>query len=112
MDVRSTAANISSALSYFFSFLASKLFLKMVTMFTLNGTLWFYSAVGFVAVFVLYFILPETEGQTIEEVQSLFDNNIVNQSVRYDEHFCREKTISVKAPLEANKKEMTNHGNI
>lgn len=99
MDVRSTAANLSSALSYFFSFLACKLFLKMVALFTLNGTLWFYSAVGFVAVFVLYFILPETEGQTIEEVQSLFDSNIVNQNVRYDEDFGREKTRSVECSV-------------
>lgn len=63
----------------------------MVSIFTLNGTLWFYSAIGFIAVLVLYFILPETEGRTIEEVQSLFDNNNVNHSSRYDRKMNNEE---------------------
>lgn len=58
----------------------NKLFFSMVATFTLNGTFWFYSAVSFVAVFVLYFILPETEGRTIEEVQTFFDGNSLNGS--------------------------------
>lgn len=86
----------------------------MIAAFTLNGTLYFYSAVGFVAVFVLYFILPETEGRSIEEVQSLFDNNNVNNSCQYIRKFVRTKTNNEEACLKygANSKGMTNHSNI
>lgn len=80
MEIRSTTAGILTALNYIFAFLANKTFLNMVATFTLNGTFWFYSAVAFTAVLVLYFILPETEGRTIEEVQKFFDRNILEHN--------------------------------
>lgn len=84
MDVRSAAAGISSAVNYFIGFLSNKLFLSMVATFTLNGTFWFYSAIAFVGLLVLYFILPETEGRTLEEVQTFFDRRKHNHANRYD----------------------------
>lgn len=51
----------------------------MVSTLTLNGTFWFYSAIASVGVLVLYFILPETEGRTLEEVQAFFDKKKRNR---------------------------------
>lgn len=79
MDIRSAAAGISSAINYFIGFLSNKLFLSMVSTLTLNGTFWFYSAIASVGVLVLYFILPETEGRTLEEVQAFFDKKKRNR---------------------------------
>lgn len=73
MEIRNGAAGISSALNYLVGFLSNKLFLNMVSLFTLNGTFWFYSAVAAVGCIVLYFILPETENKTLQEIEAFFD---------------------------------------
>lgn len=73
MEVRSTAAGMSSAVGYLVSFLSNKLFLTMVATLTLNGTFYFFSSVSLIAVIFLYFTLPETENRTLLEVQAFFD---------------------------------------
>lgn len=72
MDVRSAAAGLSSAIGYLVGFLSNKLFLSMVAAFTLNGTFWFYSAVAALGCIVMYFVLPETENKTLEEIQMFY----------------------------------------
>lgn len=80
MEVRSAAAGFSSAIGYLIGFLSNKLFLTMVAAFTLNGTFWFYSAVAIIGCSILYFILPETESKTLEEIQAFFvKRDSVNQ---------------------------------
>lgn len=88
MEVRSTAAGMSSALGYLVSFLSNKLFLTMVAALTLNGTFWFYSAVCLVGVVFLYFTLPETENRTLLDIQMFFekkplrnDSNSANSTI-------------------------------
>lgn len=73
MEVRSTAAGMSSAVGYLISFLSNKLFLTMVAALTLNGTFYLFSAVSLIAVITLYFTLPETENRTLLEIQAFFD---------------------------------------
>lgn len=73
MEVRSTAAGMSSAIGYLVSFLSNKLFLTMVATLTLNGTFYFFSTVSLIAVVILYFTLPETENRTLLEIQAFFD---------------------------------------
>ncbi|XP_073832397.1 uncharacterized protein isoform X2 [Musca autumnalis] len=71
-SVRSTASGLVSGLGYIFGFLANKLFLQMLTLLTMPGTFWFYSAVAFVGCITLYFTLPETEGRTLGEIEAHF----------------------------------------
>lgn len=73
MEVRSTAAGISAAVGYLVSFLSNKLFLTMVAALTLNGTFYLFSVVSLVAVFTLYFTLPETENRTLLEIEAFFE---------------------------------------
>ncbi|XP_011292199.1 facilitated trehalose transporter Tret1 isoform X2 [Musca domestica] len=70
--VRSTASGLVSGLGYIFGFLANKLFLQMLSLLTMPGTFWFYSAVAFVGCVTLYFTLPETEGRTLGEIEAHF----------------------------------------
>lgn len=69
---RAAASGMSGGASYIMGFLSNKIFLGMISTFTLPGTYWFYSAVGFVGVIVLYFWLPETEGKTLHEINEHF----------------------------------------
>lgn len=72
MDVRCAAAGISSALGYLVGFLSNKLFLGIVAILSLNGTFFLYSAVAMIGCFILYFVLPETEGKTLQEIEAFF----------------------------------------
>ncbi|XP_067642478.1 solute carrier family 2, facilitated glucose transporter member 8 isoform X2 [Eurosta solidaginis] len=87
-QVRSTASGLVSGLGYIFGFLANKLFLQTLTALTLPGTFWFYSAVAFVGALVLFFVLPETEGRTLHEIEAHFSKksktNLMKKSCRID----------------------------
>ncbi|XP_011203845.2 facilitated trehalose transporter Tret1 isoform X1 [Bactrocera dorsalis] len=86
--VRSTASGLVSGLGYIFGFLANKLFLQMLSAFTLPGTFWLYSAVALFGALVLYFTLPETEGRTLHEIEAHFSKksktNLLKKSCRQD----------------------------
>lgn len=72
--VRSGGSGMSSGIGYLFGFLANKLFLGMVDTLTLAGTFWFYSAVALIGCVILYFVLPETEGKSLNEIELFFGN--------------------------------------
>lgn len=71
-SVRSGASGIASGIGYFFAFLTNKVFLGMVSTMTLPGTFWFNSAVSLTGCVILYFIMPETEGKTLFEIEPYF----------------------------------------
>uniref|UniRef100_A0A336K024 CSON009737 protein n=1 Tax=Culicoides sonorensis TaxID=179676 RepID=A0A336K024_CULSO len=70
--VRATGAGLTSGIGYFFGFLANKLFLSMISTMTLPGTFWFYSGISLLGALILFWILPETEGRTLLEIEDHF----------------------------------------
>lgn len=44
----------------------------MLATMTMPGTFWFYSAVALIGAIILYFVLPETEGRTLVEIERHF----------------------------------------
>lgn len=70
--VRATGAGFASGIGYFFGFLANKIFLNMISAMTLQGTFWFYSAISLLGAIILFWILPETEGRTLIEIEDHF----------------------------------------
>lgn len=71
-SVRHVATGLSGGSGYIFGFLANKLFLKMLSNLTLPGTYWLYSGISLLGALILYFVLPETEGRTLAEIQEHF----------------------------------------
>ena len=71
-DVRSVATGSVGSIGYIFSSIANKLFLYMKMDMTLSGTFLFYAAVNFAGLISLYFMLPETEGRTLKEIEEHF----------------------------------------
>lgn len=73
---------------------------------TLPGTFWFYSSVSLLGCLILYFVLPETEGRTLIEIEehfsggrSLFESKL--QTMESDRGFDH---ISMRPPIsETNK---------
>lgn len=72
VNVRSSSSGLSSGVGYIFAFLSNKLFLQMVATLSLAGTFWLYSSVAFIGCVVFYFVLPETEGRTLLEIEEHF----------------------------------------
>lgn len=70
--VRATGAGLASGIGYFFGFLANKMFLSMISAMTLPGTFWFYSGISLLGALILFWILPETEGRTLLEIEDHF----------------------------------------
>ncbi|KAF9417635.1 hypothetical protein HW555_005342 [Spodoptera exigua] len=67
---RSGGAGVSSAIGYLFGFLSNKLYISMVDTLSIWGTYGFYGIVCFVGVTVFYFILPETEGKKLNDIEN------------------------------------------
>lgn len=96
VNVRSASSGLSSGLGYFFGFLANYMYLPMLGTLTLSGTFWFYSAVAFTGCIILYFVLPETEGRTLIDIE---------------EHFLGKKSLSVNDLKSAGNENTLNNNN-
>ncbi|XP_060809830.1 facilitated trehalose transporter Tret1 [Amyelois transitella] len=66
---RSGGAGLASAVGYVFGFLTNKMYINMVDRFAVWGTYGFYGIVGLTGCIAFYFILPETEGKTLNEIE-------------------------------------------
>lgn len=71
-DIRGIASGLSGGLGYIFGFASNKSFLKMINTFTLPGVFWFYGAMSLIGTVILYFVLPETEGRTLIDIEHHF----------------------------------------
>lgn len=67
------AQGIAAAGSYVIMFIGSKTFINLESSIELWGTFAFYSAMGFLGGIYLYFFLPETEGNSLEEIESYYN---------------------------------------
>ncbi|XP_058117746.1 solute carrier family 2, facilitated glucose transporter member 10-like [Anopheles ziemanni] len=83
-NVRSGGSGLAGGIAYIFGFIANKTFLKMLAIFSLPGTFWIYSLVTVVGAMILYKVLPETEGKTLQEIETYFASPR-KRSVRFDQ---------------------------
>lgn len=68
-DVRSVANGLVSSTCNIYSAIASKVFLYMIEGMTMAGTFLFFTIINILGLIVLYFILPETEGRSLKEIE-------------------------------------------
>ncbi|XP_035919642.1 uncharacterized protein LOC118517520 [Anopheles stephensi] len=71
-NVRSGGSGLAGGIAYIFGFIANKTFLKMLAVFTLPGTFCIYSLVTIIGAMILYKVLPETEGKSLQEIETYF----------------------------------------
>lgn len=103
-EVRATASGLSGGTGYIFSFLANKIFLSLVSYFTLPGVFWFYGAIGVVGTILLYYLLPETEGKSLFEITEHFAgrSNLSNSIRRKKIRDCSGKSNEAFEPESPN----------
>lgn len=66
---RGAATAISASMNYIFGFLVTKTFFIMKDALTLAGTFFFYGLISLLGFVYLYFLLPETEGKTLQDIE-------------------------------------------
>ncbi|XP_060829670.1 facilitated trehalose transporter Tret1-like [Bombus pascuorum] len=69
VKVRSSATGMAGSIGYIFNSIANKVYLYMVNGMSLPGTFLFYTLINFAGGALLYFILPETEGRSLKEIE-------------------------------------------
>lgn len=82
---RGLATGISAALNYVFAFIATKTYLNVERDLGLPGAPWFYAAFAIFGAGILYLILPETEGRTLEDIERHFSEkgrSIMERKIR------------------------------
>lgn len=68
-ETRGTASGASGSIGYIFASLANKTYFLTVDRLSLAGTFALYAAVSLVGAVVLFLLMPETEGRTLQEIQ-------------------------------------------
>jgi len=66
------AGGMAAASVYIVCFIAAKTFLSIKHGLQLYGSFWLFGAINCFCFAFLYFLLPETEGKTLEEIERLF----------------------------------------
>lgn len=69
---RAGGAGLASAVGYIFGFLVNKMYIVMVDTMSIWGTYGLYGVICAVGAVTLYFILPETEGKKLNEIENHF----------------------------------------
>uniref|UniRef100_A0A674E7C8 Proton myo-inositol cotransporter n=1 Tax=Salmo trutta TaxID=8032 RepID=A0A674E7C8_SALTR len=73
---RSTGNACSAGVNWTFNFLVSLTFLHVAQNLTYYGAFFLYSSLALLGFFFIYGCLPETKSRRLEEIESLFDNQL------------------------------------
>jgi sugar porter (SP) family MFS transporter len=72
LNIRGKAMSVASLANWGSNFIVALTFLLLIDAFGQTGTFWLYGAIGLVAWVFVYFLVPETKGRTLEEIEADF----------------------------------------
>lgn len=74
---RGSASGIVAALCYVMVFISTKTYLDLEHALGMPGIVFLYGAVGVVGFLFFYFLLPETENRTLEDIETHFSTQSI-----------------------------------
>ncbi|KAK4011374.1 hypothetical protein OUZ56_020488 [Daphnia magna] len=77
---RSLLGGISSSFHLFCTFVVVRFFPDMLREMGKDGTFYFFAGCTLLSAIFVYFLLPETKGKTLEEMEQLFSSNNLSES--------------------------------
>ncbi|XP_043281985.1 facilitated trehalose transporter Tret1-like isoform X2 [Venturia canescens] len=105
--VRSGATGVAAAVGYVVFSIANKIYLYMVDGMKIYGTFMFYAVINFLTCILMYFILPETEGRSLQEIEEHYAgiNKIANkprkEALPFKEKFAASNPVPVNDETES-----------
>jgi sugar porter (SP) family MFS transporter len=69
LRVRSKAAGVGTMANWLFNFIVSLTFLTLLVALGQSGTFFLYAGIGVLTLIFVYFLVPETKGKTLEEIE-------------------------------------------
>lgn len=69
------ATGIAAAVNYLLAFVATKTYLDLEMTLSMPGVTLFYCIISVIGFIIMYQILPETEGRSLEDIELHFSNN-------------------------------------
>uniref|UniRef100_A0A672LB97 Solute carrier family 2 member 13 n=2 Tax=Sinocyclocheilus grahami TaxID=75366 RepID=A0A672LB97_SINGR len=93
---RSTGNACSAGVNWTFNVLVSLTFLHMAQYLTYYGVFFLYSSLALTGFFFIYGCLPETKGQRLEEIESLFENRLCSCGISDSDEDRQVEYIRVK----------------
>ena len=72
LRARGPASSIATLSNWLLAFIVTKTFPTMQARLTVPGTYWFFGGWCFLGFVFVYFLLPETKGKPLEEIEALF----------------------------------------
>lgn len=73
-NVRSAASSVATIFGGTMSAVITKLYQGLVDSYGVHSVFWFFAAFSYLGVLFIYFVIPETKGCTLEEIQRKFNN--------------------------------------
>ena len=75
LRARGPASSFATLTNWTMAFIVTMTFKSMVATLTNQGVYWFYSGCCLVGFIFVYFLMPETKGKTLEEIEAMFYKN-------------------------------------
>jgi hypothetical protein len=70
-DVKAYASSLAGALSWILSFLVTSMYSNSVDLIGAGPTFWIFGAITAMAAVFILFVVPETKGKTLNNIQAL-----------------------------------------
>lgn len=80
-DIKGVAGSIAGTTNWLLAFIVTKTFVNMKTALGNGETFWLFSAISVVGIAFVYFLVPETKGRSLNEIQDILEGRQPNRSV-------------------------------
>lgn len=106
VKLRSVATGFTTATTNIQTFIAMKTLLNLETWITLPGAFTVYFVTGFIGLIITYYVMPETEGRSLEDIEVHFSDN--SRSL-FDRKIARQNHAQIQHSTENTKNGCTNN---
>ena len=72
LKARGPASSLATLSNWLLAFVITKTYNSLVSGLTIQGTFWFYSGFSLLGFVFVVFVVPETKGKTLEEIEAMF----------------------------------------
>lgn len=70
LNIRGVAMSIATVFNWGANLIVGATFLSLINMLGQSGTFWLFAAMGLVSWFFVWFLVPETKGRTLEQIEA------------------------------------------